>query len=606
MRENDFYIYDKKGVKIAIIDFASYLNKNLPKDKKYMVFQVVIACAVACALFYRILHSVELTDETYGIAEIYNYSFGKRPFVDVWDPHTGWFLYIPFLNLFGLLSPQLEGIVLYFRIIYLVLTFVIGYLTYRISSRNIPLAAVVGCLGYVSFSVPQMGYNPVVSFLLILEFGVLYAYKIKQQLHLSFLAGVISGLACLFYPTVAVMAILTCLVVWKMSKQEHRKATSLYAIGVAVVGIGFFLWLFIGANGNINTLLDGFKATISTPHEQNKGAINFNFLKITFFDRLNKFYSLRRTIVWVVFFLASFVIRFRNYSLERKSKYGLMAWFAFIIIAGIQIMTDDTVLPISRGGYICYTVLVSTILFSAIQWRSVNRISVLPIGMAIVWILTYCLTSDNKNLFHGMDAAGNIIMFAGCFVGTTIKINTGNDGKKTLYWFNAIIPLATLFFSIVCFYGYVYRDAPVSELRTRVDSGIYKGLYTTRNNADYVAKVEAGLSTFLMKEDETVFTVNNIPYMYLMMKRKPLCPQTWDAQFLARGYTSAEPVLSYFDYIGEKPSVIIANNHLFPTLFDNKAIEIWGFIKQYYDEVTVLDYGRKGAIKIWRLKDLKS
>ena len=37
MRENDFYIYDKKGVKIAIIDFASYLNKNLPKDKKYMV-----------------------------------------------------------------------------------------------------------------------------------------------------------------------------------------------------------------------------------------------------------------------------------------------------------------------------------------------------------------------------------------------------------------------------------------------------------------------------------------------------------------------------------------------------------------------------------------
>ena len=37
MGENDCYIYEKNGVKIAIIDFASYLTKSLPKTKKYMV-----------------------------------------------------------------------------------------------------------------------------------------------------------------------------------------------------------------------------------------------------------------------------------------------------------------------------------------------------------------------------------------------------------------------------------------------------------------------------------------------------------------------------------------------------------------------------------------
>ena len=37
MGENDYYIYEKNGVKIAIIDFASYLTKSLPKTKKYMV-----------------------------------------------------------------------------------------------------------------------------------------------------------------------------------------------------------------------------------------------------------------------------------------------------------------------------------------------------------------------------------------------------------------------------------------------------------------------------------------------------------------------------------------------------------------------------------------
>jgi poly-gamma-glutamate synthesis protein (capsule biosynthesis protein) len=35
--ENDYYIYEIKGVKIAIIDFASYLTKELPKSKKHMV-----------------------------------------------------------------------------------------------------------------------------------------------------------------------------------------------------------------------------------------------------------------------------------------------------------------------------------------------------------------------------------------------------------------------------------------------------------------------------------------------------------------------------------------------------------------------------------------
>ncbi len=35
--ENDCYIYEKKGVKIAIIDFATYLTKSIPKAKKHMV-----------------------------------------------------------------------------------------------------------------------------------------------------------------------------------------------------------------------------------------------------------------------------------------------------------------------------------------------------------------------------------------------------------------------------------------------------------------------------------------------------------------------------------------------------------------------------------------
>ena len=37
MRENDCHIFEKNGVKIAIIDFATYLSKSLPKTKNYLV-----------------------------------------------------------------------------------------------------------------------------------------------------------------------------------------------------------------------------------------------------------------------------------------------------------------------------------------------------------------------------------------------------------------------------------------------------------------------------------------------------------------------------------------------------------------------------------------
>lgn len=572
-------------------------------EKKYTIFNVILSCIIICSLIYRVFYSVELTDEVSGIAEIYNHSFGKKPFIDVWDYHIGWFLYVPFFNIFRLISPQLEGIVLYFRIIYLVLAFSIGYITYRISSRNIPLLAVLGCLGYVSFSIPNMGYWSVISFLFILEFGVLYAYKLKQALYLCIIAGLISGLACLFYPTVSIMVLLISPVVWKLSKQKSELAMLLYVFGVAVVGITFFIWLLSGAKGSINALMTGIKVMLLSPHELSKGTIDFDFLKLTFYNRLSRFYTLPRTIIWIIFFLINVVDVFINSEHENKAKHGLIGWTVFIIVAWTQIITDNYVPAILRGGYICYTVLISAILFTVSQWRNVKHISILPIGIAIAWVLTCCFTSDNKNIFAAMDTAGNLIMFSACFVGTTMKINTANnDNDQTgMTWHNALIPLSVLALSIMCFYGYVYRDAPVSQLHSCVETGIYKGLYTTKDRAEYVKKLEGSLKK-IAYEDETVFLASNMPCIYLMLERRPLCPQTWDAQFLYRGYTSAAPVLSYFNCIGEKPSIVIANNYLFPKLFDNKSIEIWDFIGRYYDEVTTLDFGKQGLTKIWRLK----
>ena len=85
-----------------------------------------VLCAVYLLLFlalsYRLFLSVELTDEIHGIASIYNIYLGKKPFMTSWDYHTGWCLLAPIFAVFRWFSPDFEGIVLFFRIVYLVFT----------------------------------------------------------------------------------------------------------------------------------------------------------------------------------------------------------------------------------------------------------------------------------------------------------------------------------------------------------------------------------------------------------------------------------------------------------------------------------------------------
>ena len=99
--------------------------------KGYLILYAILFLA----LLYRSFLSVELTDEVHGIASIYNIYLGKKPFMTSWDYHTGWCLLAPLFSLFHMVSPEFEGIVLFFRIVYLLFTVVcagiISWMLYR-------------------------------------------------------------------------------------------------------------------------------------------------------------------------------------------------------------------------------------------------------------------------------------------------------------------------------------------------------------------------------------------------------------------------------------------------------------------------------------------
>ena len=570
---------------------------------KRMIFTTAVILSVLFLLVYRIIHSVDVSDEAYGIAEIYNASLGNIPIVDIWDPHTGWFLYVPILKLFKLLSNDLEGIILFFRCAYLFFAVVVMGVVYYILQKNtVPnnhyllLLVCISSICYVPFSVPQIGYNAGVSFLLILVFALVYSSEKRVNL-LS--AGVLMGITCLLYPTMAVLTVLFSLFLRYIAHKKLRLLT-FYFIGVGVVGVLFVIW--ITSTGGLEEVIDGMKAMATTPHEANKGSVDFVFLKNTYYDRLSLFFTLPQMIVWGAYlciWIIAMIVKQNNIYTE------IPIHVAFLVQQYLYIHFNNAILPISQGGYMLFTVfLVSIVLL--IRHRCVlNMRFFLGIVLLVGWITTYCFTSDNKNLFFGFDAAGPLVIFMGAFIATYLwNANIIDDTASAWKSISGLlIPLLLIVFSISSFFGYVYRDEPFSNLNSRVDAGIYKGLYTTEEKKNYLENLELDIKNTIDRNTR-VCMVNNMPALYLMSEADICAPQTWDAQFLANGYTSAQPLISYFEHKKKMPDIMIANNYIDNEIFQRTDAEIWDYLEQYYDYYdTHIEGGY--VTKIWKKRTLE-
>ena len=75
--------------------------------------------------------------------------------------------------------------------------------------------------------------------------------------------------------------------------------------------------------------------------------------------------------------------------------------------------------------------------------------------------------------------------------------------------------------------SYVYRDAPMNELIYKVKTGIFKGIYTTEQNAADIMELESFIHDNT-SEDEWIKFMDNVPMGYLFSDGKMCDIRTWD------------------------------------------------------------------------------
>ena len=571
--------------------------KNIRKNLPYRILFGIYVSIVSVFVF-RIFLSVELTDEVHGIASIYHIVQGKVPFMTSWDYHTGWCLQVFLFKIFRYFSPNLEGIVLFFRIAYgLFSLMVIGIVFMLLYSKYKKLSILIfvfPLLFWVPFSICQINYITFPICLLILA-AVLFSTANKDAVEKSryFFMGIFMGLACITYPTLVVMAALfVLLILFFENKNVRIKNMSCYILGGVLVGGGFCFWIF--SKGSFSLFVQALNGMLSSPHEKTKGSIDAAFFMQTFYHPMKAYFFRKFTgIIFAYFFFTIFI--------HRKVKKRKTIWntLLFILFQIINVCINSL-----HIGYLAFGSFLGIIpILFALRKEKRKSLSIY-IFVLFFFCLTYSFTSDNKNVFAAFESSGSLIVF---IIGMVFSEFVFDE-----YKFSGIaLSLLLCFTGIIHFYTYVYRDEPVKQLTEQVSQGIFKGLYTTGERKIFVESSEKLITEEVFNKDK-ICTATRIPMVYLMAKANICAPQTWDAQFLARGYTSALPLLDYFKAINEMPDVFIASTMDVEDFFGNPKYEINAFIDQYYvlycekqmQEVTFYFWRRKDDENInSRLKD---
>ena len=119
---------------------------------------------------------------------------------------------------------------------------------------------------------------------------------------------------------------------------------------------------------------------------------------------------------------------------------------------------------------------------------------------------------------------------------------------------------------------YVWADASLSELTTKVERGAAKGLYTTAEAEQYYNEVYDDLDALDMKEDDGFLVIGSDPLLYLYAEKEVASYSTWQV------YTNETRLYRYYevhDGEGKFPSVIYcvgADETIFESILVEKLL----------------------------------
>jgi hypothetical protein len=556
------------------------INRFIQRKRKIGILESAagIECiCVATLMFYRCFFGTALVDEAYYVSDALAMMHGNLPYVYNWFVGCGMdFLLIPFLFVYECLVPDLAGVLLFSRICFVAFRLAIIFFSFVLTKKHLNK---VHALLLIGVSVPFYGgviqnfsYNTIPVWMGFFTGLLLWSTSDKGGKNgiKYFAAGFCSAIAVLAHPIYLVNVFLFSVLIVTYSKKISMLLQ--YILG----GVFELLVVFIPIvmQSGINKLLYGITYILNSHIDKGNSLVkNTPASRIT--DAFHAFYLF--WLVELMIFVLVYVLEEKIYYIHTKQKLekdSRIVLASVCAVAGgvfaVMVLNDfDLNAYCSLGAVGFFGVLL--FFRSAGKQRGFVYVGLPPVLFA--WFEVIFTGSNSAQIrFYSCVLCYFAILWI-CFL----------NHRKLVHYAAAGLSIMMVILQCYIDFNYIYRDDVFENLNYRVESGVYKGIYTTADRARDLPVLEAYLNE-TVKEEETIAFRDNAPCAYLMKNHNICDVWTWDTLQYERNNKSPYKMYSYYkarDMIPDK-IIYIDYGRMDRLSIDDADFPYNEFVEQYY------------------------
>lgn len=566
---------------------------------------LVMLCLV---LMFRNRFSFSWSDESFYMAEVHRLFLGERPIVDEWNPAQFFsVLLLPLYQIYVKCNGNTDGIYLWARNLYIVMSFFSAFLTYyvfktKMRIRNV-FCVMAGALVMIYSRANVCGpsyHNLFFAFYLSSFMLLLYIVealkegklRLRYKLYGSF-AGMLLGMAIISIPLLLFpLGIVWCILLFVLKRDNYVSYLPLFiwtSGGIFLVGAAYFLFIFsqitfIQLKENIQYLFINKEHEVQVFYTYIKsfGQLVWGYGKYMLIQificcivkicvALIKFEG-NKWIEKILYILSAVVFLYNLYyhSSSHMSSYLIFGLYGVLLLL---LMMNNAEYKILLGGgiiiWFCISALVVIITFSLASATSDPMIE----GFVILSLFAIILLSKKE-------------------------VGWGKRWEGIRRSLNLCVVLAMFGMTFYVRINSVYRDAPLQLMDTRITEGPAKGLITTKEHAkQYSDCLEVMQYINEMEDNEnncTIWISALAPWMYVCTSIHNGAPSPWihtlEDPLVALYYETHDmEKLKYIlvlekEYGGFQVAGNVEGTNLNPNENKNQG-EIWEKILKDYDVI---------------------
>ncbi len=477
----------------------------MDRTRTLRTLAVIILILSSAALIIRAFFGFCSSDEPFYLSTTKRLFEGDLIFVHDWFPtQLSSLILLPFYAGFVTFTGGTEGVILFFRILYALVTLGIAAASYFIVSKRYSLFTAFSCaffmLFYVHLNIATLSY-----YAMCFEFYVFSMLLLTlEKKPFYILSGFVFSLAVLSLPSLAVPFSLAFAVLFFVSfkQKDVRQGLIFTMTGIIAALILFLIYLFASGN-SISGLIEYLPYVLSDDEHITSLVAPFK-----------KFFTSISDVYGKVFYL-SFVLAFFGLLTNRFKKL-----LPFVFVSDCILFFYYLILSLGHTGFIntAFALFAGPLFFMCVKKDWFSFVSLFLGGLFVS--MTYSYSSNGElyvlSIGHGIACVGAIL-----FTDGFIKEN----GKLTGYTVRAFIITVLIQTAVLRFIN-VYRDAPLRELNVRISEGPAAGLYTTASHEEIYSSVLEDIRRSDKKDGYVLFS-KLLPWGYLACDMRVSAPSTW-------------------------------------------------------------------------------